>query len=79
MAGLIDVGILKPELAGSFAAGYRGAEQGRQQAAQAEQQLASGRQRLQMNEMAMQRLKDDQIALADLQAKLRAAGQSDDP
>lgn len=79
MAGLIDVGILKPELAGSFAAGYRGAEQGRQQAAQAEQQLASGRQRLQMDEMAMQRLKDDQIALADLQAKLRAAGQSDDP
>jgi len=79
MAGLIDVGILKPELAGSFAAGYRGAEQGRQQAAQAEQQLASGRQKLQMDEMTMQRLREDRAALTDLQAKLRAAGQSDDP
>ena len=79
MAGLIDVGILKPELASSFATGYRGAEQGRQQAAQAEQQLASGRQKMQLDEMTLQRLKDDQIALADLQAKLRAAGKSDDP
>tara|TARA_R110002126_G_scaffold30710_2_gene100056 strand:- start:1353 stop:2861 length:1509 start_codon:yes stop_codon:yes gene_type:complete len=86
MAGLIDVGILKPELAGSFAAGYRGAEEQRnalaqrqQQAAQAEQQLASGRQRLQMDEMTMQRLQEDRAALTGLQAKLRAAGQSDDP
>ena len=86
MAGLIDVGILKPELAGSFAAGYRGAEEQRnalaqrqQQAAQAEQQLASGRQRLQMDEMTMQRMQEDRAALTGLQAKLRAAGQSDDP
>ena len=86
MAGLIDVGILKPELAGSFAAGYRGAEEQRnalaqrqQQAAQAEQQLASGRQRLKMDEMTMQRMQEDRAALTGLQAKLRAAGQSDDP
>jgi len=86
MAGLIDVGILKPELAGSFAAGYRGAEEQRnalaqrqQQAAQAEQQLASGRQRLQMDEMTMQRMQEDRAALTGLRAKLRAAGQSDDP
>ena len=86
MAGLIDVGILKPELAGSFAAGYRGAEEQRntlaqrqQQAAQAEQQLASGRQKLQMDEMTMQRLREDRAALTGLRAKLRAAGQSDDP
>ena len=86
MAGLIDVGILKPELAGSFAAGYRGAEEQRnalaqrqQQAAQAEQQLASGRQKLQMDEMTMQRMQEDRAALTGLRAKLRAAGQSDDP
>jgi hypothetical protein len=86
MAGLIDVGILKPELAGSFAAGYRGAEEQRnalaqrqQQAAQAEQQLASGRQRLQMDEMTMQRMQEDRAALTGLRARLRAAGQSDDP
>ena len=86
MAGLIDVGILKPELAGSFAAGYRGAEEQRnalaqrqQQAAQAEQQLASGRQKLQMDEMIMQRMQEDRAALTGLRAKLRAAGQSDDP
>lgn len=86
MAGLIDVGILKPELAGSFAAGYRGAEEQRnalaqrqQQAAQAEQQLARGRQKLQMDEMTMQRMQEDRAALTGLRAKLRAAGQSDDP
>jgi hypothetical protein len=86
MAGLIDVGILKPELAGSFAAGYRGAEEQRnalaqrqQQSAQAEQQLASGRQRLQMDEMTMQRMQEDRAALTGLRARLRAAGQSDDP
>jgi hypothetical protein len=86
MAGLIDVGILKPELAGSFAAGYRGAEEQRnalaqrqQQAAQAEQQIASGRQRLQMDEMTMQRMQEDRAALTGLRARLRAAGQSDDP
>ena len=69
MAGLIDVGILKPDLANTT---YREAEQSKQQ-------LASGRQKLQLDEMTLQRLKDDQIALADLQAKLRAAGKSDDP
>lgn len=78
MAGLIDVGILKPELAGSFAAGYRGAEQARQQAAQAEQQLARGRQQMQMDEMTMKRLQEDRAAMLQLQDRLRAAGQDPD-
>lgn len=79
MAGLIDTSLIRPELAGSFAAGYRGAEQARQQSAQAEQQLARGRQQMQMDEMKMRQLQDDRAALTDLQARLRAAGQSDDP
>ena len=65
MAGLIDVNILKPELAGSFAAGYRGAEQTRQQS--------------EMNQMKLDQLKQDRAMLTELQTKLRAAGQSDDP
>lgn len=72
MAGLIDVGILKPELAGSFAAGYRGAEQARQESQQKQQQF-------EMNQMKLEQLKQDRAALTDLQAKLRARGQSDDP
>lgn len=86
MAGLIDVGILKPELAGSFAAGYRGAEKARQEAEQArqqsertQQQIAQGRQKMQMDEFTLQKLREDRAALTDLQAKLRSAGQSDDP
>lgn len=86
MAGLIDVGILKPELAGSFAAGYRGAEKARQEAEQArqqsertQQQIAQGRQQMQMDEFTLQKLREDRAALTDLQAKLRSAGQSDDP
>jgi hypothetical protein len=78
MAGLIDVGILKPELAGSFAAGYRGAEQARQQSAQAEQQLAAGRQKMQMDEMTLQRLREDRAAMLQLQERLKAAGQDPD-
>lgn len=85
MAGLIDVGILKPELAGSFAAGYRGAEQARQQAAQsalqrqqAEQQLARGRQQMQMDDMTMKRLQEDRAAMLQLQERLKAAGQDPD-
>ena len=65
MAGLIDVNILKPELAGSFAAGYRGAEQARQQS--------------EMNQLKLDQLKQDRAMLTELQTKLRAAGHSDDP
>ena len=72
MAGLIDARILQPELAGSFAAGYRGAEQARQQTQQNQQQF-------EMNQMKMRQLQEDRAALTDLQSKLRAAGQSDDP
>lgn len=78
MAGLIDVGILKPELAGSFAAGYRGAEQTRQQTAQAEQQLARGRQQMQMDDMTMKRLQEDREMMLQLQQRLKAAGQDPD-
>lgn len=65
MAGTIDVGIIKPELGGSFAAGYRGAEEFRQQS--------------EMNQMKLEQLKQDRAMLTQLQAKLRAAGHSDDP
>lgn len=78
MAGLIDVGIIKPELAGSFAAGYRGAEQARQQSAQAEQQLARGRQQMQYDEMKMEQLKQDREMMLQLQQRLKAAGQDPD-
>ena len=78
MAGLIDVGILKPELAGSFAAGYRGAEQARQRSAQAEQELARGRQQMQMDEMTMKRLQEDREMMLQLQQRLKAAGQDPD-
>lgn len=78
MAGLIDVGILKPELAGSFAAGYRGAEQERQRSARAEQQLVSGRQQIQMDELTMKRLQEDRVAMLDLQERLKAAGKDPD-
>ena len=64
MAGLIDVNILKPELAGSFAAGYRGAEQARQQS--------------EMNQMKLDQLKQDRAAMVQLQERLKAAGQDPD-
>lgn len=79
MAGLIDTSLIRPELSNAFAAGYRGAEQARQQSAQAAQQLARGRQQMQMDEMKMRQFQEDRAALTGLQAKLRAAGQSDDP
>jgi hypothetical protein len=79
MAGLIDTSLIRPELTNAFAAGYRGAEQARQQSAQAAQQLARGRQQMQMDEMKMRQFQEDRAALTGLQAKLRAAGQSDDP
>jgi len=72
MAGLIDANLIRPELAGSFAAGYRGAEQARQQTQQNQQQF-------EMNQMKLEQLKQDRAALTDLQSKLRARGQSDDP
>lgn len=72
MAGLIDVGILRPELVGSFAAGYQGAERARQQSQQAQQQI-------EMDRMKLDQLKQDRAMLLDLQSQLRAAGQSDDP
>lgn len=64
MAGLIDVNILKPELATSFAAGYRGAEQARQQN--------------EMNQMKLDQLKQDRAAMIQLQERLKATGQDPD-
>lgn len=65
MAGTIDFGLLKPELAGSFAAGYRGAEQARQQT--------------EMNQIKLDQLKQDRAMLTQLQDQLRAAGKDPDP
>lgn len=65
MAGLIDVGIIRPELSNALAAGYQQAEQTRQQT--------------EMNQMKLDQLKQDRAMLIDLRTKLRAAGQSDDP
>jgi hypothetical protein len=72
MAGLIDTNLIRPELSNAFAAGYRGAEQARQQTQQNQQQF-------EMNQMKLEQLKQDRAALTDLQSKLRARGQSDDP
>lgn len=64
MAGLIDVGILKPELATSFATGYQQAEQTRQQN--------------EMNQLKLDQLKQDRAAMLQLQSQLKAAGQDPD-
>lgn len=70
--GLIDVGIIKPELAGSFAAGYRGAEQARQKAGLVQQET-------EMNQMKLEQLKQDRASLLQLQDSLKAAGKDPDP
>ena len=70
--GLIDVGIIKPELAGSFAAGYRGAEQARQRAGLVQQET-------EMNQMKLEQLKQDRAGLLQLQESLKAAGKDPDP
>lgn len=70
--GLIDVGIIKPELAGSFAAGYRGAEQARQKAGLVQQET-------EMNQMKLEQLKQDRASLLQLQNSLKAAGKDPDP
>lgn len=64
MAGLIDVGITKPELANAFATGYEGARQGRQQ--------------FEMNQLKLDQLKQDRAAMLDLQQRLKAAGHDPD-
>lgn len=70
--GLIDVGIIKPELAGSFAAGYRGAEQARQKAGLVQQET-------EMNQMKLEQLKQDRASLLQLQNSLKAAGKDPNP
>ena len=67
MAGLIDVGILKPELAD-----YGRMEQQRNLLAQQKQQS-------EITRLKLDQLKQDQAMLNDLQTKLRASGRSDDP
>jgi hypothetical protein len=67
MAGLIDVGILKPELAD-----YSRMEQQRNVLAQQKQQS-------ELSQIKLDQLKQDQTMLNDLQTKLRAGGHSDDP
>jgi guanylate kinase len=67
MAGLIDVGILKPELAD-----YGRMEQQRNLLAQQKQQAELG-------QLKLEQLKQDRAMLNDLQVKLQAAGKSTDP
>lgn len=67
MAGLIDVGILKPELAD-----YGRMEQQRNLLVQQKQQA-------ELSQLKLDQLKQDQAMLNDLQTKLRANGRSDDP
>lgn len=67
MAGLIDVGILKPELAD-----YGRMEQQRNLLVQQKQQA-------ELSQLKLDQLKRDQAMLNDLQTKLRANGRSDDP
>jgi hypothetical protein len=67
MAGLIDVGILKPELAD-----YGRMEQQRNLLAQQKQQS-------ELSQIKLDQLKQDQAMLMDLRTRLRAAGKSDDP
>jgi hypothetical protein len=72
MAGLIDVGIIKPELANSFATGYRGAEQSRNL-------LAQQKQDTEMGQMRLEQLKQDRMSLLQLQDSLKSAGKDPDP
>lgn len=64
MAGLIDVGIIRPELSNALAAGYQQAEQTRQQT--------------EMNQMKLEQLKQDRAAMLQLQDSLKAAGKDTD-
>lgn len=70
MAGLIDVGILKPELANTF-----GAAQARQQA---EQQNALRRQQLQVGELELKRLQEEREIMLNFQQQLKASGKDTD-
>ena len=71
MAGLINVGILKPELATSFATGYRQAEQQRNT-------LAEQAQQREMNRYKLDQIKQDRAAMQKLQQQLLAAGKDPD-
>ena len=67
MAGLIDVGILKPELAD-----YGRMEQQRNLLTQQKRQS-------EIDQLKLEQLKQDRAMLNDLQVKLQAAGKSTDP
>lgn len=71
MAGLIDVGIIKPELATSFATGYRQAEEQRNR-------LAGQAQEREMNQFKLDQIKQDRAAMQQLQQQLLAAGKDPD-
>ena len=64
MAGLIDVGIMRPELSNALAAGYQGAETQRQQT--------------EINQIKLDQLKQDRAAMVQLQDSLKAAGKDPD-
>lgn len=65
MVGMVDFGIVKPELAGAFGAGMQASQENRM--------------RTEETQLKLDRLKQDQAMLTDLQTKLQAAGKSTDP
>ena len=71
MAGLIEFGLTKPELAGSFAGGYAGAEKARLQNAATQLETEAGRYKL-------DELKRDRDAMIQLQDRLKSMGQDPD-
>lgn len=64
MAGAIDFGIIKPELAGSFGAGFRASQQERQDT--------------EARQLKLDQLKQDREAMIQLQTQLKAAGKDPD-
>ena len=78
MAGTIDFGIIKPELGDAFGAGYRASQQERQQNALRQQQMQQQQQQLDISRENLEQLKQDRIAMTQLQDQLKAAGKDPD-
>ena len=65
MVGMVDFGIVKPELAGAFGAGMQSSQ--------------DTRMRNEESQIKLDRLKQDYAMLTDLKTRLKAAGKSTDP
>lgn len=71
MAGLIDAGLIRPELSNALAAGYQQAEDRRNL-------LSQQRQQTEMNQIKLDQLKQDREAMLQFQSQLKNAGHSPD-